>query len=132
VHFSVYCKHYTYVCDLNNFNVNVYSYYVDCVLYQLMTEIGNENANAFWEWQLSTGEKMLPKAIELASFFVFQTYLSASLFPLIYPCVGTGVILCYQDLQESSPMVRPTCRKRRLSGHRLHLAGSLFAVSCDP
>jgi len=45
--------------------------------------------------------------------------------------VGTGLILCYQDLQESSPTVRPTYRKRRLSGHQLHLAGSLFTVSCD-
>jgi len=48
------------------------------------------------------------------------------------PPMRTGVIPCYQNLQESSPTVRPTCRKRRLLGHRLHLAGRLFAVSCDP
>jgi len=28
--------------------------------------------------------------------------------------------------------IRPTCRKRRLLGYQLHLAGSLFAVSCNP
>jgi len=34
------------------------------------------------------------------------------------------VILYYQDLQESGPMVRPTCRKRQLMRHWLHLAGT--------
>jgi len=38
--------------------------------------------------------------------------------------VGTGVILYCQDLQGSSPTVRSTCRKRRLTGQRRHLAGT--------
>jgi len=41
-----------------------------------------------------------------------------TLLSCIVKSCGNGVILCYQDMQESSPTVRPTCRKWRLLGHR--------------
>jgi len=52
--------------------------------------------------------------------------------PMIYSCLLHSLMTVWIRERQNISTVWPTCRKRRLSGYRLHLAGSLFAVNCNP